>query len=78
MLQIGRKQGESIIIGNRVTVTVLEVKGRQVRLGFDFPEDLPVHREEVYRRILDENIKAANSSHLLNLLKKGSDSHANK
>ena len=78
MLQIGRKQGESIIVGNRVTVTVLEIKGKQVRLGFDFPEDLPVHREEVYRRILDENVRAAQSTRLLDLLKKVSSLHDDK
>lgn len=75
MLHIGRKQGEAIVIGDRVRVTVLEVKGKSVRLGFDFPEDLPVHREEVYQRILEENIKAADSSRLLELLKKVSDIH---
>ncbi len=75
MLHIGRKQGEAIVIGERVRVTVLEVKGKSVRLGFDFPEDLPVHREEVYQRILEENIKAADSSRLLELLKKVSDIH---
>lgn len=75
MLQIGRKQGESIVIGDRVRVKVLDVKGKTVRLGFEFPEDLPVHREEVYRRIQEENVEAMNSTRLLDMLKKVSKSH---
>lgn len=51
MLVITRRVGESFIIGNDVIVTVLDVKGSQVRLGVDAPKTVPVYREEVYQRI---------------------------
>lgn len=69
MLQIGRKQGESVIIADRIKVTVLEVSGKTVKLGFDYPADMQVHRDEVYQRIQDENRAAAQSIHLLPHLK---------
>ncbi|WP_225639305.1 carbon storage regulator CsrA [Candidatus Profftia sp. (ex Adelges kitamiensis)] len=51
MLILTRRVGESIILGNAITVTVLEVKGSQVRIGINAPKDLSVHREETYQRI---------------------------
>jgi carbon storage regulator len=54
MLILTRRCNESIKIGDEVTVTVLAVKGGQVRLGFTAPESVPVHREEVYERIKAE------------------------
>jgi carbon storage regulator len=54
MLILSRRMGESVKIGDEVTVTVLGVKGGQVRLGFTAPPDLTVHREEVYERIKAE------------------------
>ncbi len=51
MLILTRKRGESLIIGDDVTVTVLGVKGSQVRLGIEAPKDTPVHREEIYAKI---------------------------
>lgn len=65
MLYIGRKQGESVIIADRVKITVLEVSGKTAKLGFDFPPDMQVHREEVYKRIQEENREAAQSIHIL-------------
>lgn len=59
MLVLTRKPGQSIIIGEGIVVTVLDVKGDQVRLGINAPRDLPVHREEVYAMIKAENIAAA-------------------
>jgi carbon storage regulator len=55
MLILTRRVGETIVIGDDVTVTVLGVKGNQVRLGVNAPRDLPVHREEIYERIQQEN-----------------------
>jgi carbon storage regulator len=51
MLILTRRPGESVKIGDKVTITVLGVKGGQVRLGFSAPADVAVHREEVYERI---------------------------
>lgn len=56
MLILSRRLGESIKIGDEVTVTVLGVKGDQVRLGFTAPPNVAVHREEVYERIQAERM----------------------
>jgi len=52
MLILSRRCGEAIVIDERVTITVLSIKGRQVRIGIDAPDDVNVHREEIYQRIL--------------------------
>ncbi len=54
MLILTRRSGEKIIIGDNVTVTVLGVKAHQVLIGIEAPREIPVHREEVYQRILKE------------------------
>lgn len=54
MLILTRRISESIIVGDDVKITVLGVKGNQVRLGIDAPKHLPVHREEIYERIQSE------------------------
>ena len=51
MLILTRRLGETLVIGDDITITVLGVKGNQVRIGVDAPLDLPVHRKEVYERI---------------------------
>lgn len=55
MLVLTRKAGESIVIGNQVRITILEIQGRQIRLGVEAPGDISVHRGEVYERIKQEN-----------------------
>ena len=54
MLILSRKMGQSIHVGDSVTVTVLGVARGQVKIGIDAPRELAVHREEIYRRIQDE------------------------
>lgn len=51
MLILTRRVGESIKIDNKITVTILGIKGNQIRLGVDAPKDISVHREEIYERI---------------------------
>lgn len=58
MLVLTRKLNESIIIGDEVKITVVEVKGEQVKLGISAPKRISVHREEVYLEIQKENKKA--------------------
>ncbi len=59
MLILTRRVGESLMIGDNVNVTVLGVKGNQVRIGVDAPKDVAVHREEIYQRIQQEKADEA-------------------
>jgi carbon storage regulator len=54
MLILTRRVGETLVIGDDVTITVLGVRGNQVRVGVNAPKDVAVHREEIYQRIQDE------------------------
>ena len=54
MLVLSRKEGERIRIGDKITVTVLEVRGDKVRIGIEAPENVSVHRQEVYEKIQRE------------------------
>lgn len=59
MLVLTRRVDESIMIGDDIRIVVVEVRGEQVKLGIDAPRHIPVHREEVYREIQEENRRAA-------------------
>lgn len=59
MLILTRKVGESITIGDgSISVSVMEIKGRQVRLGIEAPADLPIHRQEIFQKIKEANEQA--------------------
>lgn len=60
MLVLSRHRDESIMIGDDVVVTIVDIRGDKVRLGIDAPQDIPVHRREVYEAIQRENQRAAN------------------
>lgn len=59
MLVLTRKLGEKLMIGDEVSVTIMEIRGNQVKIGVDAPRNVPVHREEVYRLIKEQNELAA-------------------
>jgi carbon storage regulator len=61
MLYLARKEGESIIINNCIEMTVVEVRGRTVRLGFTFPPEATIMRKELYDKIRQQNIAASAS-----------------
>ena len=72
MLALSRKTNESIIIGNEIEITILEIKGDQVKVGIKAPKSVPVYREEVYKMIQDSNKEAATDAvqeNLKNLFK---------
>lgn len=62
MLVLSRRAGESVVIGDDVVVTVLEVRGDVVRIGIDAPRSVRVHREEVYRELQAANEAAARAA----------------
>ena len=62
MLILTRRVGETLMIGDDVTVTVLGVKGNQGRIGVNAPRDVAVHREEIYERIKHEKTQAGEST----------------
>lgn len=60
MLALTRKKGESLVINNNVEITVLDIRGDQVKIGISAPKDVPIYRKEVYLQIQKENEAASN------------------
>ncbi len=58
MLVLTRRPGESIVVGENIVVTVIEIKGGQVRIGIDAPREVDVYREEIYEQVKQENLSA--------------------
>lgn len=69
MLTLSRKIGESIMIGNDIEITILDVKGDQVKIGINAPKAVPVYRKEIYVQIQNVNKEAADSEVSLEALK---------
>lgn len=59
MLALTRKKGEALVINNNIEITVLDVRGDQIKIGISAPKDVPVYRKEVYLQIQKENEEAA-------------------
>lgn len=73
MLTLSRKKGEALLVNNDIEITVLEVKGEQVKLGISAPKEVPIYRKEVYAQIQEANKEASHTAgieQLANLLKK--------
>lgn len=64
MLILTRKIGEGLFIGDDIRITILEIKGKQIRLGIEAPANVVVLREEIYRRIQEENLQAAEARNI--------------
>lgn len=64
MLALSRKKNEALIINNNIEITILEVKGDQVKIGITAPKDVPVYRKEVYVQIQEANKAATDTSGL--------------
>ena len=61
MLVLSRQRDESIVIGDNIVITIVDIRGDKVRLGIQAPVEIPVHRQEVYDAIQRENMQAAQS-----------------
>jgi len=61
MLALSRKVNESIMIGNDIEITILEIKGDQIKIGINAPKSVPIYRKELYLQILESNKEAAST-----------------
>lgn len=64
MLVLTRKKGQSLIIGNDIEVTIIDIQGDQVRIGINAPKSVIVHRKEIYEEIRNENVSAASNKQI--------------
>lgn len=58
MLALTRKKGESLVVNNNIEITILEIRGDQIKIGISAPKDVPIYRKEVFLQIQEENKKA--------------------
>ncbi len=64
MLALTRKKGEALVINNNIEVTILEIRGDQIKIGISAPKDVPIYRKEVYLQIQQENKESSNVERL--------------
>jgi carbon storage regulator len=69
MLALSRKRGESLVIQNNIEITILEIKGDQVKIGITAPKEVPIYRKEVYLQIQEANAEAAHADGIAALKK---------
>ena len=62
MLALSRKPGESVVIGNNIEITILEVKGEQIKVAIKAPKDIAIYRKELFEQIQDSNREASETS----------------
>ncbi|MDF2868553.1 MAG: carbon storage regulator, CsrA [Anaerocolumna sp.] len=70
MLALTRKVNESIVIGNDIEISILEIKGDQVKIGINAPKAIPVYRKEIYLQIQEANKEAADSNISVDIIKR--------
>ncbi|MBO5032919.1 MAG: carbon storage regulator CsrA [Lachnospiraceae bacterium] len=68
MLALSRRKGEALMINNDIEITVLDIKGEQVKIGISAPKEVPVYRKEVYIQIQEANKEASDNSEAMNQL----------
>ena len=69
MLALSRKENEAIVLGNDIEITILEIKGEQVKIGIAAPKNVPVYRKELYVQIKDANKEAIEQANAVETLK---------
>ena len=69
MLALSRKKNEAIIINNNIEITVLDIRGDQIKLGISAPKEVPIYRKEVYLQIQESNKEAMNAEDVMDNLK---------
>ena len=69
MLALSRKQNEAIVLGNDIEITILEIKGEQVKIGITAPKSVPVYRKELYMQIKETNQEAIQQANAVEAIK---------